>query len=77
VTSIGFLSTFPPTRCGLATFTSSLCEAMTQTADVTASIVRVMAVDEPSIAPPRCARPVGGNKFIAIPHSIRESSAFL
>jgi polysaccharide biosynthesis protein PslF len=77
VTSIGFLSTFPPTRCGLATFTASLCEAMTQTADVTASIVRVMAVDEPSLAPPRGARAVAGHLMNGDPQSIRESAAIL
>jgi glycosyltransferase involved in cell wall biosynthesis len=77
VTSIGFLSTFPPTRCGLATFTASLCEAMTETADVTASIVRVLAVDEPSIAPPRGARPVAGHLMNGNPQSIRESAAIL
>lgn len=42
MTHYGFLSTFPPTRCGLATFTEALAEALTAGTGDSAGIVRVL-----------------------------------
>jgi glycosyltransferase involved in cell wall biosynthesis len=41
VTVFGFLSTFPPTRCGLATFTESLADAIAESGGPDSRIVRV------------------------------------
>jgi glycosyltransferase involved in cell wall biosynthesis len=46
MTTFGFVSSYPPTRCGLATFTDSLATAIAERAADEARIVRVL--DEPS-----------------------------
>ena len=46
--SIGFVGTYPPTRCGIATFNASLARAMAQPAS-SSRIGIVSCVDEPGV----------------------------
>jgi glycosyltransferase involved in cell wall biosynthesis len=50
--TFGFLSSLPPTECGLATFTDALASAMTTPAD---TAIGVRVVDSPHYDPPATA----------------------
>jgi glycosyltransferase involved in cell wall biosynthesis len=64
VTSYGFLSTYPPTRCGLATFTEALAADLVGPGDE-AVIVRVLDVPEPDPAAPLDGRWSFGADLVA------------
>ncbi|KQQ09733.1 glycosyltransferase [Rathayibacter sp. Leaf296] len=59
--TIGLLSTFPPTRCGLATFSQSLAAALVESHGASIRTVRVM--DE--LAVPGAAAPGRGQEVVA------------
>ena len=59
---IGFVSTYPPTHCGLATFTASLREAMTSNGGGRTGIVRVLEEPEPPRRPEVVAEWLWGDR---------------
>lgn len=69
--SVGFLSTYPPTQCGLATFTAALAHHMGGAAHGV-GVVRV--VDSPG---PRPAPEVVGHVVNGSPSSARDAAALL
>jgi glycosyltransferase involved in cell wall biosynthesis len=65
MTRFGFLSTFPPTRCGLATFTHSLATAMALAPAAEVRIVRVLDADEARAPAPTPLHATQGVELVA------------
>ncbi|GAA3239583.1 glycosyltransferase [Actinocorallia longicatena] len=61
-TRFGFVSTFPPTQCGLATFTDSLRGALTRSGADEAGVVRLLERWEPQDSPHVVSQWIAGDR---------------
>jgi len=68
MTRFGFLSSYPPTRCGLATFTQALAAAIAQHPEYDSAVVRVL--DEPGAGAVASSPPVVADLVAGDPESI-------
>lgn len=77
MTHIGFLSTYPPTRCGLASFTESLSAAIADVSDLEPVIVRAITADEPPAPPAMLSHRVAAHLLAGDPGSATDAAARL
>ncbi len=78
MTRYGFLSSYPPTRCGLATFTEALAAAIVEDDGPYAEVVRVIDTMDPRPAAPVGTRTVIVGELVADdPRTLLSSAARL
>ncbi len=71
-TRFGFVSTYPPTLCGVATFTSSLFAELANAHDAVGSVVRVVDTPQPRPGPEVIAELLAGD-----PNSAERAASML